>query len=196
MSNDNILEVNLVDYTANDIVSLSAGRAFREKIGYSKYLIFDDGSVYSKVSHKNLKPIKKSTGYYAVNLYDDNGNRKMFFIHQLVAEAFLPNLNHYIDINHKDENKANNAVKNLEWCSKTYNENYGSKKEREIKTKTLNNCINGHKKIIQYDLNNNFIKEWNSLTEASNTLNISIGNISSVINEKRNQAGGYIWKAD
>ena len=52
------------------------------------------------------------------------------------------------------------------------------------------------KKIIQYDLNNNFIKEWNSLTEASNTLNISIGNISSVINGKRNQAGGYIWKAD
>ena len=120
----------------------------------------------------------------------------MFFIHQLVAEAFLPNLNHYTDINHKDESKANNAVENLEWCSKTYNENYGSKKEREIKTKTLNNCINGHKKIIQYDLNNNFIKEWNSLTEASNTLNISIGNISSVINGKRNQAGGYIWKAD
>ena len=185
-----------MNYTANDIVSLSPGRAFREKIGYSKYLIFNDGNIYSKVSHKNLKPIKKSTGYYAVNLYDDNGNRKMFFIHQLVAEAFLPNLNHYTDINHKDENKANNAVENLEWCSKTYNENYGSKKEREIKTKTLNNCINGHKKIIQYDLNNNFIKEWNSLTEASNTLNISIGNISSVINGKRNQAGGYIWKAD
>ena len=41
-----------------------------------------------------------------------------------------------------------------------------------------------------------FIKEWNSLTEASNTLNISIGNISSVINGKRKQAGGYIWKAD
>lgn len=46
------------NYTANDIVSLSAGRAFREKIGYSKYLIFDDGNIYSKVSHKNLKPIK------------------------------------------------------------------------------------------------------------------------------------------
>lgn len=183
------------NYTANDIVSLSAGKAFREKIGYSKYLIFDDGNIYSKVSHKNLKPIKKSTGYYAVNLYDDNGNRKMFFIHRLVAEAFLPNLNHYTDINHKDENKANNAAENLEWCNKTYNENYGSKKEREIKTKTLNNRVNGHKKIIQYDLDNNFLKEWNSLTEASNILNISIGNISSVINGKRHQAGGYIWKA-
>lgn len=55
----------------------------------------------------------------------------MFFIHQLVAETFLPNLNHYTDINHKDENKANNAVENLEWCSKTYNENYGSKKKEK-----------------------------------------------------------------
>ena len=48
------------NYTANDIVSLSAGRAFREKIGYSKYLIFDDGNIYSKVSHKNLKTINQA----------------------------------------------------------------------------------------------------------------------------------------
>lgn len=184
-----------MNYTANDIVSLSPGRAFREKIGYSKYLICNDGNIYSKVSRKNLKPIKKSTGYYAVNLYDDNGNRAMFFVHRIIAEVFLLNPNHYTDINHKDENKANNAVENLEWCSKAYNESYGSKKKREINTKTLNNCINGHKRIGQYDLSNNFIKEWDSLTEASNALNISIGNISSVINGKRNQAGGYIWKA-
>lgn len=183
------------NYTANDIVSLSAGRAFREKIGYSKYLIFEDGTIYSLKSKKYLKPIKKSTGYYAVNLFDDNSIPKMFFIHRLVAESFIPNPNNYTDINHIDENKANNNANNLEWCNKTYNENFGLKKEREIQTKTANNKINGHKRIAQYDLNGNFIKEWESLTQASKTLNICIGNISSTINGVRNQAGGYVWKA-
>ena len=133
-------------------------------------------------------------GYLFVGL-SSNGNEKNYLVHRLVAQAFIPNPNNLPQVNHKDENKANNAAENLEWCNKTYNENYGSKKEREIKTKTLNNRVNGHKKIIQYDLDNNFLKEWNSLTEASNILNISIGNISSVINGKRHQAGGYIWKA-
>lgn len=183
-----------MNYTANDIVSLSAGKAFREKIGYSKYLIFEDGAIYSLKSKKYLKPIKKSTGYYAVNLFDDNGIPKMFFIHRLVAENFIPNPNNYTDINHIDENKANNDVNNLEWCNKSYNENFGSKKKREIQTKTDTNKINGHKQISQYDLNNNFIKKWDSLSQAATTLNISIGNISSAIHGVRKTAGGYIWK--
>ena len=161
---------------------------------YPGYLIYENGSIYSKKSQKFLKPIKKSTGYYAVNLYDINGIRKMFFIHRLVAQNFLPNPNNYPDINHKDENKANNSANNLEWCNKKYNEQYGTKKIRELETKTLNNKVNGHKKIGQFSLNNVLIREWNSLTEASKELNISIGNISSVIHEKRNQAGGFIWK--
>ena len=183
-----------MNYTANDIISLSAGRAFREKENYSNYLIFEDGQIYSKKSKKFLHPFKKTSGYYAINLYDNFGKNKMFFIHRLIAELFIPNPNNYTDVNHKDENKQNNNINNLEWCNKSYNENYGSKKIRELETKTQTNKINGHKKIRQFDLNGNFIKDWDSLTEASNNLKICIGNISSVINGKRNQAGGYIWK--
>ena len=181
-------------YSANDIVTLSPGRAFREKIGYPDYLIYNDGKIYSKKTNKFLTPFKKSTGYYAVNLYNFNGEPKMFFVHRLVAEAFLENPNNYNNINHKDEDKSNNSLSNLEWCDHSYNENYGTKKQREMQTKTETKKINGRKKNGQFDLNNNFIREWDSLTEASKQLNISIGNISSVIHNKRNQAGGFIWK--
>ena len=166
----------------------------QQKENYSNYLIFEDGSIWSKTSKKFLTPIKKSTGYYAVNLYSDNGVGKMFFVHRLVAEMFLANPHDYKQVNHKDENKANNAVTNLEWCNAKYNENFGTKKERELQTKTLNHKRNGRKRIGQYEMNGNFIREWNSLIEASNSLNISIGNISAAINGKRNHAGGYIWK--
>ena len=181
-----------MNYTANDIVSLSAGRAFREKIGYSKYLIFDDGNIYSKVSHKNLKPIKKSTGYYAVNLYDDNGNRKMFFIHQLVAEAFLPNLNHYTDINHKDENKANNAVENLEWCTQKHN-------VQEARRYNLREYIKGKdnansKKVGQYDLKGNLIKIWDCIMDIQRQLGFKNCNISLNCQGKRKTAYGFKWR--
>lgn len=184
-----------VEYSAKDIVSLSAGAAFRQKIGYSNYLIYEDGTIYSLKSKKYLVPIKKSTGYYAVNLYNDEGIRKMFFIHRLVAESFIPNPMNYPDVNHKDENKANNSVQNLEWCTKSYNENFGTKKKKEMQTKTDLKRINGHKKIAQYTLDNQFIREWESLTAAHEATNISIGNLSCAINGKRNRAGGYIWKA-
>lgn len=183
-----------MSYTANDIVSLSAGRAFRDKENYSNYLIFEDGTIYSKKSNKYLKPFKKTSGYYAVNLYDNFGKAKMFFLHRLIAELFIPNPLNYTDVNHKDEDKSNNSLNNLEWCNKSYNENYGSKKIRELQTKTNTNKINGRKKIKQFDLSGNFIKEWDSLSEASKNLKIPVGNISSVIHGKRNQAGGYIWK--
>lgn len=182
------------NYSAEDIVSLSAGRAFREKIGYSKYYICSDGQIFSKKSNKFLSPIKKNTGYYAVNLYNDNGERKMFFIHRLVAELFIPNPENLPCINHKDEDKSNNKIENLEWCSYTYNENYGTKKKREIDKKTAQKRINGHKKIGQYSIQGQLIKIYESLTEAHEITNISIGNISNVLHGRRNTAGGYIWR--
>lgn len=73
--------------------------------------------------------IKKKNGYAQVTLCK-NGKQKIYLVHQLVALMFLDNTNNYPIINHKDENKTNNNVNNLEWCSYKYNSNYGSVRQR------------------------------------------------------------------
>ena len=66
--------------------------------------------------------LNSKTGYKFVIL-----DKKTCYVHRLVAEAFVDNPNNYPQINHKDENKANNSVENLEWCTEKYNMNYGSR---------------------------------------------------------------------
>ena len=161
---------------------------------YSNYILYPDGQIYSIKNKKFLKPIKKNNGYFIVNLYNDYKRRKSLLIHRLIAIAFLENPNNYPEVNHKDENKSNNKVDNLEWCSREYNENYGEKKEKELKTKTKNSCKNGRKEIGQYDKEGNLIKTYESLSEASKLNGISIGNISSVLHGKRKHASGYFWR--
>ena len=66
-------------------------------------------------------------------------------IHRLVANAFIPNPNNFPDVNHKDENKLNNCIKNLEWCTKKYNQNYGNRNKKcsEIQGKSVEIFKNG-----------------------------------------------------
>ena len=86
---------------------------------------------YIKSNHNNTRfqeeKIRKLTvnnkGYITVRLCK-NGKYKTFLVHRLVAETFIPNPLGYNEINHKDENKTNNKVDNLEWCSHDYNINY------------------------------------------------------------------------
>ena len=91
-------------------------------------------------------------------------------------------------INHKDENKLNNHVDNLEWCSVAYNNSYGTHSLRVAKS--------NWKKIVQYDLKGNFIKKWNSIKEAGETLNICKSSISLCLVNKYKSAGGFIWEYD
>lgn len=78
---------------------------------------------------KIVKPLNSRYGYLLVNLYK-NKQSKSFRIHRLVAIAFIPNPLNLPFINHKDENKQNNCVENLEWCSPKYNVNYGNCRQK------------------------------------------------------------------
>lgn len=132
-----------------------------------------------------LKPRLKR-GYYTVGLRK-NGKRKWIGIHRLVAQAFIPNPNNYPCVNHKDENKINNIVENLEWCTIKYNNCYGTRIEK-IRRKT-------GKIVLQYDLEGNFIKEYSNMGEACKENNIkSRSNIHECCYGKYKQAGGYIWR--
>lgn len=104
--------------------------------GYEgEYQISSCGRVRSLKTNRVLKLYE---GDYSRVCLCKNGVKKTWKVHRLVADAFIPNPDNLPEINHKDENKYNNCVENLEWCSKVYNNNYGTKTERTEDTKRKN----------------------------------------------------------
>ena len=87
---------------------------------------------------KVLSPIKDKNGYLSVKLQEGNKHN----IHRLVAQEFIENPDNLPQVNHKDENKSNNRVDNLEWCDQAYNNLYGTRLERFINTKIKNGYVN------------------------------------------------------
>ena len=97
--------------------------------------------------------------------------------------AYLPNPENLPEINHKDENKTNNCLQNLEWCNRKYNNNYGTHIEK---------VSNSRKKpILQYTLDGEFIREWSSATDVSKEVQ---SQICKCLKGKNKTAYGYIWK--
>ena len=139
--------------------------------------------------HKESKILKanknRSKGYFKVTLCD-NGSKVTRCIHRLVAKAFLSNHNNLPQINHKDEDKSNNHVDNLEWCTEKYNINFGYGKYKGAE--------HLRKKVLQFNKKMEFIKEWNSMTEAWRVCNVHKNNIMRCCQGKQKTAGGYIWK--
>ena len=84
------------------------------------YLITEEGDVYSRKFGKLKKMKQRTERYKAINLWN-NGKEKAHYVHRLVAETYIPNPDNLPEVNHKDEDKTNNNVTNLEWCSRQYN---------------------------------------------------------------------------
>ena len=154
-------------------------------------------SCYRLVKQKNgrIRPYKEKImkcfltplNYVRLNLEKD-GFKKKFFVHQLVAKAFIDNPLNYTQINHKDENPQNNIVDNLEWCDAKYNLNYGTRIERLIKTST-NNPKNS-KPVLQYTFDGKLIKEYPSIME---TRRLYGSHVSEVCKHKCMSVFGYYW---
>ena len=127
-----------------------------------------------------LKTIDDGKGYKKARLCK-NGILKSYRIHRLVAEAFIPNPFNYSEVNHKDFNRSNNLINNLEWCNKEYNMKHSVKANRF------------HNKPVICE-NNNLITIFNSINEASFKTGINRNNIGRCCNSKRKTAGGYKWR--
>ena len=93
-------------------------------------------SMGAKPKEQILKILERGNGYFYVDLYDENGKPHHKNIHNLVADAFLDNPLNLPCVNHKDENKQNNCVDNLQWATPAENNNYGTRRCRMIATQT------------------------------------------------------------
>lgn len=148
-----------------------------------------------KVEERILKANISNRGYYYVML-NKNGKQEHKMIHILMAKAFIPNINNYPIVNHKDGNKLNINLDNLEWC--TYSHNNKEAYRLGLKIGAVKNKLGydnwKSKPIYQYDLDGNFIREWACSREVKRQLGINASNIRACCNGQRNKAGGYMWK--
>lgn len=151
------------------------------------YQVSDSGMVKNTKTGRILKatPNKYRGGYLSVIL-SLNGNHTRHYVHRLVAEAFIPNPNNYPEINHRDEDVLNNHRDNLEWCSRDYNQSYGTRAQRAGEK---------HRKPInQYTIEGKFIKQWSCALEIENKTGYSHSAIRKCCNGTYAQAYGYKWK--
>ena len=165
-------------------------------LGYPNYTITDDGKVFSlnygrSGKKKEMKPNKDINGYNRIELSIE-GKKKKFMVHRLVALAFIPNPDNLPEVNHKDENKTNNMVGNLEWCSIKYNNTYGTRLERVSKIQL--NRKDKSRPVKQFTKDGVFIREWDSIKEACETLQMSNGYIVDTLKGRHKSAYGYIWR--
>ena len=157
-----------------------------------KYLISTDGevmaisrrvkfgNVYRWTKTKLLTPRDNGKGYLELEFLG-----KHRYIHRLVAEAFLPNPQNLPQVNHKDENKSNNCVENLEWCDRVYNTNYGTGIERSKEKRFGDRFV-----VINLDTG----EVYQTPKDASRATGIHNDSISRVCKGKSKTAGGYRWR--
>lgn len=158
---------------------------WRPLVGYSwPYEVSNFGEVrslnYRKTGKcKKLNQTVVADGYLAVRLKKEK-KPMLFRVHRLVASVFIPNPNNYPIVNHKDENKTNNHVDNLEWCTAQHNLTYGNLTQKKSKV------------VYQYDKNLNLVHIWNSTMDAQRNGFHNTG-VSKCCAGKLKTYKGYIW---
>lgn len=141
--------------------------------GYPDYFITSCGRVWSFKSNKFLKLKKQKTGYCYVDLYNENGQTR-FYIHRLVAEAYISNPSNFDTVDHIDFNKENNNVNNLRWMSRSEN-------TRRKKNPKRVRCIETG-------------EIFDSLAEAARAVGRDRTNICSCLKGRQKTCGGFHWE--
>lgn len=150
----------------------------KDILGYeNEYAITEDGQVWSYKSNIFLKPLIDKDGYYKVAL-SQHSKYKQFFIHRLVAQAYIPNIDNKPTVDHIDGQITNNHVNNLRWATyqeQNLNENWQKKRRKAIK------CVETG-------------KIYDSITQVNKELKLNMGHLSECVHGKRKTCGGYHWE--
>lgn len=158
------------------------------------YIVSNLGNVaslnYNHTGECRLLKQNLSRGYQRVAIVK-NGKYLSVKVHRLVAEAFIPNPEGLPQVNHKDEDKTNNAVWNLEWCDCHYNINYGTGLKRRSKARVENGK---GKAIKQIDKSGNTITFFTNVASAARKTGIPRSNIFKALKGKYKTAGNYKWE--
>ena len=187
---------NLTSFEEFDIIKIKRKNkmkneneeVWKDVVGYEGlYQVSNLGRVKSLKYGKEriLKSANIGRGYLKVNLWR-NREQKQYLVHRLVGQSFIPNPNNLPEINHRDEDKTNNKVVNLEWCSSKYNANFGTRNQRQAEK-----CS---KTVFQYTKTGEFVKKWKSTHDVERNLGYDQGHISACCLGKYKSAYGFIWK--
>ena len=161
-----------------------------------------NGHAWWTQPEKVLKPYVCRNGYLEVSLSDGHYNQKKYRIHRLVATAFISNPNNFPVVNHKDENRQNNNVENLEWCTTMYNTHYGNhlkkltkiRRKPEFQEMARKNGKKASRRVIQLTLDGKFVREWESMSAAARSGKFKVGGISDCCKHKIKYHDGYKWE--
>jgi hypothetical protein len=136
------------------------------------------------IKERILSQTDNGHGYMLVCLVPLNGkaHRKNNYVHRLVAQSFIPNPNSYPEVNHIDEDKQNNNVNNLEWCSRKYNLEYGTRIEK-IK-----------KKVVGVSLKDKSVVVLDGVVDGKRYGIGSSQALSNCIHGHSKSSGGYVWR--
>ena len=167
-----------------DNQQLSSKTEWREVKEYSNYEVNQLGEIRHKKRQKILKPRDNNGGYQYVN-FKINGKNTNFAVHRIVANAFIPNPNGYTEVNHKDYNKKNNCVDNLEWVSSSQNKQHFYLKQENKKTRG--------KAVNQYTKEGIFLKTFDSVSDAAKELGCCVAAISNCCLGRTKTSQGFRW---
>ena len=149
------------------------------------YQVSNLGRVKRVTSDRILKGCKRTDGYLGLRLSKNNivSNK---LIHRIVAQAFIPNSEIKPEVNHIDEDKTNNKVTNLEWVTRTENNNHGTRNERSSKSRSIS--------IIVTNLTTGESTEFCSGKDCARQLGLTQQGITNVLKGRRKQTGGYTFE--
>ena len=173
-----------------------------------RYAVDALGGVYSLINNAGkrravpfkLSPKMSREGYWFVGTYEKKGGhrtRHCRYVHRLVAEGFIPNPSNKPQVNHKDGNKSNNSLGNLEWVTEAENTRHAFAQGLRVGNPTykgkFNEQHNKSRPVEMLTLSGELVKRFPSMQEAQRQ-GFSQGNISAVINGKRKSHKGHLWK--
>lgn len=164
-----------------------------------RYLATEDGKIYNKFGEEKTPFISK-TGYLRVKLYMGNNKYKNYSVHQLIAQTFIPNPNNLPQVNHKDTNKLNPNVNNLEWSTQSGNIKHAMNNglySKQLDNQKLAAKASADKYSIpveQLDADGNIINTYRNRNDAAKSTGALPNNIKMCCQGKRKSAGGYQWR--